>query len=106
MAELGRESATAHAEIGRRAAELNIHLLLAVGKWREHTAEAARAGGLKEVSAIADIASAARAVIKIVRPGDLLLLKASRAAGLERIGQALRETEKDRGRGETTTIGK
>jgi len=106
MAELGRESAAAHAEIGRRAAELNINLLLAVGKWGEHTAEAARAGGLKEVSAIADIASAARAVIKIVKPGDLLLLKASRAAGLERIGQALRETEKDRGPGETTTIGK
>jgi UDP-N-acetylmuramoyl-tripeptide--D-alanyl-D-alanine ligase len=90
MAELGDQSAAAHAEIGRHAADLGVSCLLAVGKWGEHTAEAARVSGLREASAIADVTVAAVAVKKMVRPGDLVLLKASRSVGLERIGEALR----------------
>jgi UDP-N-acetylmuramoyl-tripeptide--D-alanyl-D-alanine ligase len=91
MAELGAQSAEAHLEIGRRAAELDVNCLVAVGKWAGETAKAARAAGLEAVIEFEDVPSAARAVKDLVRPGDLVLLKASRAAGLERIGEALRE---------------
>jgi UDP-N-acetylmuramoyl-tripeptide--D-alanyl-D-alanine ligase len=90
MAELGEHSAGAHAEIGRRAAELKISCLIAVGQWAHETATAARAAGLETVSEFADVPSVTAAVKTMGRPGDLVLLKASRAAGLERVGEALR----------------
>jgi|ERR1043166_5889465 UDP-N-acetylmuramoyl-tripeptide--D-alanyl-D-alanine ligase len=90
MAELGQQSAAAHLEVGRRAAELDVSCLLAVGNSACQTAEAARAAGLCEVSQFADAATAAIALKKMLQAGDLVLLKASRAAGLERVGQALR----------------
>ena len=91
MAELGAQSVLAHAEIGRRAAELGTACLVAVGQWSRQTGEAARVAGLENVSEFADAIAAAQAVKKLVQPGDLVLLKASRSVGLERVGEALRE---------------
>ena len=90
MAELGEHAAAAHTEIGRRAAELGVSNLVAVGKWARQTAEAARTAGLSEVQAFTDVPGAAEAVKNLVRSGDLVLLKASRAMGLEQIGDVLR----------------
>jgi len=95
MAELGEHSAGAHAEIGRRAAELKISCLIAVGQWSRQTVAAARAAGLETASEFADVPSAAAAVKATVRPGDLVLLKASRAVGLERVGEALRKIKEN-----------
>ena len=91
MAELGEGSAAAHAEVGRRAAELKVACVFAVGKWAAHTAEAARSAGIETVAQFAEVPAAAAAVKKMVQPGDLVLLKASRAVGLERVGEALRD---------------
>jgi UDP-N-acetylmuramoyl-tripeptide--D-alanyl-D-alanine ligase len=90
MAELGPHSAAAHREVGRCAAELGVSRLIAVGRWAHETVEAARAAGLKDVTEFAEVSAAAGAVRGLVQPGDLVLLKASRAAGLERIAEALR----------------
>ena len=90
MAELGQESAGAHVEIGMRAAELGVSCLIAAGQWAGRIAEGARAGGVENVKEFADAPAAALAIKDIVQPGDLVLLKASRAAGLERVGEALR----------------
>ena len=90
MAELGEHAAAAHTEIGRRAAELGVSNLVAVGQWARQTAEAARTAGLAEVQAFTDVPGAAEAVKNLVRSGDLVLLKASRAMGLEQIGDVLR----------------
>jgi UDP-N-acetylmuramoyl-tripeptide--D-alanyl-D-alanine ligase len=90
MAELGQQSAAAHEEIGRRAAELQVRCLVTVGRWAGQTAAAARAAGMEEVSEYADVSATAAAVKEMVRPGDTVLLKASRAVGLERVGEALR----------------
>lgn len=90
MAELGEHSATAHAEIGERAAQFGIDLLIAIGKWAAETASAAKAAGISRVEQFADVKSAATAVKKLVKPGDLVLLKASRSAAFERVGEALR----------------
>lgn len=93
MAELGRHTESAHREVGRLAAELGVGQLFAVGKMAPVTAQAAREAGLSRVMEFGDVDTAAGAVKNFVRPGDLLLLKASRVARLERISDVLRGTE-------------
>ena len=90
MAELGAHSAAAHAEVGRRAAELKIGQLFTVGKHSAVTAQAARAAGLTRVIEFAEVEAAARAMRGFLKPGDVVLLKASRAAHFERIVETLK----------------
>ena len=89
MAELGEHTSAAHEEIGRRVAALKIDRVVAVGKFAKHTADAAAAGGL-DAEIFSDVTAAASELPKRVKAGDLLLLKASRSTGLERVGEALR----------------
>jgi len=90
MNELGAHSEAAHAEVGRRAAELGIGQLFAVGKMAPVTARAARDAGLNRVIEFADVETAMAAVKSFLKTGDVVLLKASRAARLERITETLR----------------
>jgi UDP-N-acetylmuramoyl-tripeptide--D-alanyl-D-alanine ligase len=90
MAELGVHTEAAHAEVGRRAAELGVGQLFAVGKMAAVTAQAARAAGLNRVLEFGDVEAAAEAVKKFLKAGDVVLLKASRVARLERVGELLR----------------
>ena len=90
MGELGAQSAAAHAEVGRRAAELGIGQLFTVGKLSAATAQAARDAGLARVIEFADVEAAVRAVRNFLKPGDVVLLKASRASRLERIADMLK----------------
>ena len=84
MAELGAHSNVAHAEVGKLAAELGVGQLLAVGKNAGVMANAARAAGLSRVMEFADVDTAADGLKKLVKAGDVVLLKASRAMRLER----------------------
>jgi UDP-N-acetylmuramoyl-tripeptide--D-alanyl-D-alanine ligase len=93
MAELGASSEAAHEEIGRRAAELGVGQLFAVGKMAAVMARGARDAGLNRVLEFTDVEAAAAAVKSFVKNGDLLLLKASRASRLERIADLLRGGE-------------
>ena len=93
MAELGGHSEAAHEEVGRHAAELGVGQLFAVGKMAPAMARGARGAGLNRVFEFADVESAAAAVKSFVKPGDMLLLKASRATRLERLGDILRASE-------------
>jgi UDP-N-acetylmuramoyl-tripeptide--D-alanyl-D-alanine ligase len=79
MAELGEHSERYHRELGELARELDIEVL-AVG-------ELARAYGA--AAWVPDAVSAAAAARELVRPGDAVLVKASRAVGLEGIAPAL-----------------
>lgn len=90
MAELGGHSVAAHVEVGRRTAELGVNRLFAVGKMAGHVAGAARAAGLSAVTEIPEVASAGEAVLRELRSGDLVLLKASRSTRLERVGEVIR----------------
>jgi UDP-N-acetylmuramoyl-tripeptide--D-alanyl-D-alanine ligase len=90
MAELGAHGTEAHAEVGRRAAEMGVGQLFAVGRMAPVMSEAARSAGLGNVREFADVESAGAVIREFVRPGDVVLLKASRAARLERIGELLR----------------
>ena len=90
MNELGAHSLAAHAEVGRRAAELGIGQLFAVGKMAPVVARGARDAGLNRVFEFAEVETAAGAVKSFIKKGDVLLLKASRATRMERLAGILR----------------
>jgi len=90
MAELGAHSTAAHAEVGRRAAELKLGQLFAVGKMAAVTAQAARDAGLIRVLEFAEVETAMNVVKSFLKPGDVVLLKASRASRLERMAEMLK----------------
>jgi UDP-N-acetylmuramoyl-tripeptide--D-alanyl-D-alanine ligase len=91
MAELGPHTEAAHVEAGRVAAECGVDDLIAVGAFAGVTAEAARKAGLKTVVALESVELAGAAVKDLAKAGDVVLVKASRAAKLERIVKALNE---------------
>ncbi len=89
MAELGEHTFAAHAEVGRKVAELGGIRLVTVGAMASHTAAAARDAGLVDVTECSDVAEATTVVKKMAREGDVILLKASRVTGLERVSESL-----------------
>jgi len=90
MEELGAHSGAAHAEVGRRVAELKIGQLFTIGKMSAVTAGAARDAGLTRVIEFENVEVAMKAIKNFLKTGDVVLLKASRASRLERIVEALR----------------
>jgi len=91
MEELGVHSAAGHAEVGRRAAELKIGQLFAVGRMASVIGKAARDAGLTRVIEFENVESATKAIKNFLKAGDVVLLKASRASRLERIAETLKE---------------
>lgn len=91
MRELGDESMVEHDAIGRLAVRLDISRLLCVGAGTRvmHLA-ASNEGSWGEESAFApDVESALLILREELRPGDVVLVKASRSVGLERIAAEL-----------------
>jgi UDP-N-acetylmuramoyl-tripeptide--D-alanyl-D-alanine ligase len=86
MAELGRTAPDYHREVGAAAAELGIDELLAVGELARGYLEAGVSGRW-----VANVHEAVRELEQVVRPGDVVLVKASRAVGLEAVAVALTE---------------
>jgi UDP-N-acetylmuramoyl-tripeptide--D-alanyl-D-alanine ligase len=85
MRELGAEAARFHREVGALAADAGVSLMVAVG---EHASDYALGfGGQTHETADAD--EAARLVPSLIEPGDIVLVKASRGVGLERVTRAL-----------------
>jgi UDP-N-acetylmuramoyl-tripeptide--D-alanyl-D-alanine ligase len=90
MAELGAHSEAAHIEVGKRTAQAGVGQLFAIGSMAPVMAQAARDAGLNRVFEFQDADAAASAVKSFVKPGDVVLIKASRAARLERVTEVLR----------------
>jgi UDP-N-acetylmuramoyl-tripeptide--D-alanyl-D-alanine ligase len=84
MAELGRTAPAYHREVGEAAAELGVDELLAVGELARGYLEAGVPGRWKP-----NVHEALRELDEVVRPGDAVLVKASRAVGLELVAEAL-----------------
>jgi UDP-N-acetylmuramoyl-tripeptide--D-alanyl-D-alanine ligase len=91
MAELGKLSRREHLRIGALAARLGIDRLVTVGQAARAVADGAIRCGMKPVHASsADGQEEALALLlPLARSGDLILIKASRAARLERLVDAL-----------------
>lgn len=101
MAELGELARASHDEIGRLVVRLGVDRLVVVG-------QAARAlhlgahlegswGGQSEI--VADVTEAVTVLERELEPGDVVLVKASRSVGLDRVATALLE------RGDTRDCG-
>ena len=90
MAELGADAADEHDAIGRLAVRLDISRLIAVGAARSMAHGAALEGSWDgESTWVADSDAALILLQHELRPGDVVLVKASRAASLERVAIAL-----------------
>lgn len=87
MLELGEKAVYYHREIGREVVEQKIDFLIAVGDLSKYTYEAAVEAGLEQKRALLvdSLDDAANEIKKILSSGDVLLIKASRAIGLERV---------------------
>ena len=89
MLELGEFSGRFHREVGERAARCGLDLLVTVGgESRRHTAEGALKAGFP-ASRIQSFdradPSTREALLALLRPGDTVLLKASRGVALEKL---------------------
>ncbi len=91
MAELGEASDAEHDRIGRLAVRLGVGRVVTVGEEARAIHEAARLEGMSPDEAIfvADAESAAKTILAAVQPGDVVLVKGSRVAGLERVVEAI-----------------
>jgi UDP-N-acetylmuramoyl-tripeptide--D-alanyl-D-alanine ligase len=92
MAELGSISVDEHDRVGELAARIRVDRLLTVGEAARAIARAAVREGMEpgEVASYDDPAEALEDVRSWARPGDLVLCKGSRVAGLETLAEALR----------------
>jgi len=91
MAELGAHARSAHLELGTAAAQAGVSHLLAVGAMAELVGTTAREGGVQDVQVFGDREAAGTALRKLAQPGDVVLIKASRAARLESVIEYLRD---------------
>jgi UDP-N-acetylmuramoyl-tripeptide--D-alanyl-D-alanine ligase len=91
MAELGDEAEAAHTDLGRFVRRLDVSRLLVVGPAASGIhAGAMLEGSRAEESVRVDDVDAALAVLREeLRAGDVVLVKASRSAGLEKLAAAL-----------------
>jgi UDP-N-acetylmuramyl pentapeptide synthase len=87
MLELGADAERFHAEVGEHARAAGVDELVTVGPLAERMGAAFGDG--VAVHAVEDAAAAAALVPDVVRPGDTVLVKASRGVGLEAVAEAL-----------------
>ncbi len=84
MLELGELAEPSHTQVGRHAAG-RVDTLYTVGELANLIAEGARAAGLGDVRPLGSKADAVEALRALLRPGDALLVKGSRALALETV---------------------
>jgi UDP-N-acetylmuramoyl-tripeptide--D-alanyl-D-alanine ligase len=91
MAELGPAAAKAHRELGAAAALIGVHQLVVVGAAAQEIAEGAIEAGLDpaRVNVVDGVADAVAILEKDLGHGDVVLVKASRSADLQRVAEAL-----------------
>jgi UDP-N-acetylmuramoyl-tripeptide--D-alanyl-D-alanine ligase len=91
MLELGQETGRMHRDVGQFLAGLGLSRLIACGTLGRDIAEGARQGGMADskIDEVADAAAGADHLRRIVRQGDVVLVKASRGMKMEQVVQAL-----------------
>ncbi len=91
MRELGDGALTEHDAIGRLAVRLDVDRLVAVGEGARavHLGAAHEGSWGRESMWVPDVAAAVQLLRDEVEPGDVVLVKGSRAVGLEAVAEAL-----------------
>jgi len=91
MRELGHESPRLHRDVGVMLARRRVGVLVAVADGGAQIAEGAVTGGMppEAIIRLPSVEAAAEEVRGVVRPGDVVLVKGSRALEMERIVSTL-----------------
>ena len=103
MKELGKDSERFHREVGKLIAERGVDMLFTIGDLARHVAAGALENGMSEECVFVNVdentyPATAWEIMKVSKPGDVLLVKASRAIKAERVIECLRtlcNTEKN-----------
>lgn len=100
MLELGEHTRALHEEVGEFAARSGIDLLFTFGAAAQHYASGARRAGMADGCIFENPnpcrpEDSANALLSILREGDVLLIKASRALQAERIADMILQKIKD-----------
>lgn len=89
MKELGTDTAKLHAGVGSYLAENNADYLFTYGELSENLADGAARGGMSEKqifrNPIADAEIVGKKLLSVLKEGDVLLVKASRALQAEKV---------------------
>ncbi len=98
MRELGAETRKLHENIGAYVADKKLDKLFTYGLAASSIATGAKANGMRAEDVydnpdITDPLASGRSILDAVRPGDIILFKASRAMAVEKILGFLRENE-------------
>jgi len=91
MAELGTLTELAHFQMGERVARMPIDVLVSVGPRARHIADGARAAGMEPdlVRPCVTVEEASEVLDDLLTSGDVVLVKASRVMGLERVVEGI-----------------
>ncbi|MCX7679864.1 MAG: UDP-N-acetylmuramoyl-tripeptide--D-alanyl-D-alanine ligase [Spirochaetes bacterium] len=91
MKELGKESARYHRAIGKKVFECGFEALFTWGDFSNDLAEGAREGGMSAecIHRFLDKQELIRALLRVVKSGDVILIKGSRAMKMEEVVEAL-----------------
>ena len=92
MLELGAASTAEHERVGRLARRSGVDRLVVVGDGARSVHDGALAEGAvdgEESVVVADVPGALEVLLPALRPDDVVLVKASRGVGLERVADAL-----------------
>jgi UDP-N-acetylmuramyl pentapeptide synthase len=89
MGELGAESERGHRRVGEVAAETHIDCLVGVGEEAQWIADTASRGGVERVVKVGSTDEATAVLRDLARPGDVVLVKGSRSAKMERIVEGM-----------------
>jgi len=90
MLELGERAAAFHRECGQEIARLGMDVLIGVRGLARELVEGARAAGMDTAFFVETPEEAGRWLSTHVREGDVILVKGSRAVGMERVIEELR----------------
>ena len=93
MRELGDQADVAHEEVGRTTVRLGVQnsIFIGAGTRPAHLGALAEGAVGEESMLVPDVESAKRLLQDRLRPGDVVLIKASRSIGLDRLATALIE---------------
>jgi len=93
MAELGQQAERLHIELGTLIAEAKVELVLAIGPLAKIAAEAAKASArdVLQIKCFEDTPSACNKLHEFIQDYDIILVKGSRTASLERAVEKLKE---------------
>jgi UDP-N-acetylmuramoyl-tripeptide--D-alanyl-D-alanine ligase len=94
MRELGEAATRCHQALGQDAGRSTAQLIIAIGAYARVVADGAtsRAGTTKRIYSYPSVEAAADKIPELLEPGDIVLLKASRAVKLERLVPYMEKT--------------